>query len=298
MRLTAGGPHFCRFRQSTCKRTGRTTFRAGFPELAEITDRFNALALRLESARSENQQLSRRLLTVQDDERRRIASELHDELCPCLFGIKADAASLDILARGLPAKVAKTIRERATTIEEITDKIQHMNRRLLDRLRPMALDHLPLAEVVGGLISEFQRHCAMPRISLTAENLANRYDDAVNITIYRCVQEGITNVLRHARARKLDVELKERPVQSQAKGSRNLRAVLHLSLTDDGNGTSSDDTRGLGLTSMEERVRALGGEICIGANSEGSGTCLEISIPLENNGLRPVEKPPLEASQL
>ncbi|WP_157999690.1 histidine kinase [Allomesorhizobium alhagi] len=267
------------------------------PELAEITDRFNALALRLGSARSENQQLSRRLLTIQDDERRRIASELHDELGPCLFGIKADAASLDLLARRLPAKVAKTVRERTATIEEITDKIQLVNRRLLDRLRPMALDHLPLSEVIGGLVSEFQRHGPMPRITLSAENLAVKYDYAISITIYRCVQEGITNVLRHAQARNLEVELKECPIASQDKGSREIRSVLYLSLTDDGTGPPSDDSRGLGLTSMEERVRALGGEICLGANPDGHGTCLKIWMPLESVGPRPFEKRPLEARQ-
>ncbi|MDQ2634967.1 MAG: histidine kinase [Pseudomonadota bacterium] len=250
--------------------------------LAEITDRFNALALRLDSARSENRYLSRSLLTAQDDERRRIASELHDELGPCLFGIKADTASLERLTRRLPDEIGRTIRERAATIEEITDKIQLMNRRLLDRLRPMALDHLPLSEVLGGLISEFQRHGQAPQIMLSMDDLATRYEDAVNITIYRCVQEGVTNALRHAGADTIEVRLRQVAVESRADGNVDGPAVLHLTIADDGAGAASANARGLGLTSMDERVRALGGEIAIGPNPNGRGTCLEVRIPLES----------------
>lgn len=263
--------------------------------LAEITDRFNALALRLDLARSENQQLSRHLMTVQDDERRRIASELHDELGPCLFGIKADTTSLEILARSLPPEIGQIIVERASTIEEITDKIQLMNRRLLDRLRPMALDHLPLSEVLGGLISEFQRHGPMPRITLAVDNLAERYDDATNITVYRCVQEGITNALRHAQASRLDVDLRECSADPRSEGGIKHRSVLYLSITDDGTGTAFGDPRGLGLTGMEERVRALGGSISLAPNPQSCGTQLKISIPLDSERKRRFKKQQMEA---
>lgn len=245
--------------------------------LEEITDRFNALALRLDSARSENRELSRRLLTAQDDERRRIASELHDELGPCLFGIKADTTSLEMLGRQMPGKHGKILRERTATINEITDKIQLMNRRLLDGLRPMALDHLPLSEVLGGLISEFQRHAASPKITLFIDRLVARYDDAVNITVYRCVQEGVTNALRHAQANRLELDLRELPVASRADDGG---AMICLTITDDGAGTASGNPRGLGLIGMEERVRALGGQVSIGPNPQGRGTCLEIRIPV------------------
>jgi two-component system sensor histidine kinase UhpB len=251
--------------------------------LAQITDRFNALALRLDSARTENRDLGRRLVSAQDDERRRIASELHDELGPCLFGIKADTTSLEMLARRLPGDVGKTMRDRVASIEEITDKLQLMNRRLLDGLRPMALDHLPLSEVLDGLISEFQRHGSVPKITLSIDNLAARYDDSVNITIYRCVQEGVTNALRHAHADRVEVDLRELPVESCTSGSGDSRAVLRLTIMDDGAGTSYGDARGFGLISMEERVRALGGKISIDPHSGSRGTCLEVRIPLENN---------------
>lgn len=270
--------------------------RPAIQPLAEITDRFNALAVRLDLARSENRQLNRRLLTVQDDERRQLASELHDELGPCLFGIKADAASLGMLAPRLPAEAGRIVRERVATIETITDEIQLMNRRLLDRLRPMALDHLPLPEVLGGLISEFQRHGPVPKITLAADNLAARYNDAVNITVYRCVQEGVTNALRHARANNLEIDLREVPADPRT-GNDGSRALLLLTISDDGMGTSPGDGRGLGLTSMEERVHALGGSIRIGPNSEGEGTCLTVRIPVDGSGPTDSQRQSLKAAR-
>jgi two-component system sensor histidine kinase UhpB len=147
----------------------------------------------------------------------------------------------------------------------------------------MALDHLPLSEVLDGLISEFQRHGSVPKITLAADNLAARYNDAVNITIYRCVQEGVTNALRHARASSLEIVLREVPVDGRMLGSGNSQALLHLTISDDGTGTSPSDGRGLGLTGMQERVRALGGTVSIGPNSKGEGTCLTVRIPVENS---------------
>src|SRR5262249_12820368 len=78
-------------------------------ELADVTERFNALADSLAAARTDNARLNRRLVTVQDDERRQIALELHDELGPCLFGVRANVASIDRLARQLPEVIGRLI---------------------------------------------------------------------------------------------------------------------------------------------------------------------------------------------
>ena len=176
--------------------------------------------------------------------------------------------------------MAGQVRERTATIDEITDKIQTMNRGLLNKLRPMALNHLPLAEVIAGLLAEFQRHGPTAKISLVIGRLADRYDDPVNITIHRCIQEGVTNVLRHAEARNIEIVLGEQPVASQESAQPGHRTVLRLSIKDDGRGISPGTSRGLGLTGMEERVRALVGNFSI-TNQPGAGTCLEISIPLD-----------------
>ena len=113
-------------------------------ELAVITDHFNALARALETARTENQRLNRQLVTAQDDERRRTALELHDEVGPCLFGLKANASSIASVAAELPEKAKVGIVERLRDTVAIVDHLQAINRSMLERLRPMALGHVPL----------------------------------------------------------------------------------------------------------------------------------------------------------
>lgn len=113
--------------------------RSSVQELALIVDRFNALANHLGAAKADNEHLNHRLVTMQDAERRQIAAELHDELGPCLFGLKANTSSLAALASGLPTGIAEEIQQRTAILDGITDTIQAMNRRLLDKLRPIAL---------------------------------------------------------------------------------------------------------------------------------------------------------------
>src|SRR5262249_29692811 len=125
-------------------------------EFAAITDRFNALAGALDAARAENLALSRRLVTAQDDERRRTALELHDEVGPSLFGLKANTASIAKIAGTLPQTAAAAITGRTGELTGIIEHLQSLNRRILNRLRPMALGHVPLP----ALLSELVRECA------------------------------------------------------------------------------------------------------------------------------------------
>lgn len=249
-------------------------------ELASIADRFNALADRLGAVKADNERLTRRLITGQDDDRRQIAAELHDELGPCLFGVKANVASLDQLAADLPAAVAGSMRERTAAIAEIADKIQTLNRRLLTKLRPMALGHVSLANVIASLVADFEQHDAAPRFSVTIGHLAHGYGDSVDLTVYRCLQEAITNAVRHAEARTIAIGLDERPTGIQQGWGSEALSVLLLSVRDDGQGIAPGTPYGLGLTSMEERVHALGGSFTI-ASWPSEGTYIEIAIPLE-----------------
>jgi two-component system, NarL family, sensor histidine kinase UhpB len=267
-------------------------------EFAAIVDRFNALAGALDAVRTENLALNRRLITVQDDERRRTALELHDEVGPSLFGLKANVASIAKAAAGLPDAAAATVAERVQDLTAIVDHLQGINRGMLNRLRPMALGNLPLADIIAELVRDRARE--HPHILFTHDiaTLDRSYDDTVDLTVYRCVQESLTNAIRHANAKNIEVRVAlsgtghERQRQNRddalAGGTPALPgSCLVLTVRDDGYGIPAGQPPGFGLRGMQERVQALGGEFTIEArrgqtgNSPGNGgACVRIIIPL------------------
>jgi two-component system, NarL family, sensor histidine kinase UhpB len=240
-------------------------------EFAAITDRFNALAGALEAARADNVALSRRLITAEDDERRRTAMELHDEVGPCLFGLKAAAASL----AKITADAAPAVTERTQEMLAIIAHLQIINRNLLNRLRPMALGHVPLAELLERIVHERARAHADVAIAIDAGAIAASYGDAIDLTVYRCVQESLTNALRHADARTIRVRL--HPALETRAGAVTTR--LDLTVRDDGRGFAGGTAWGFGLRGMEERVVALGGAFSIAAGADG-GTLVRATIPV------------------
>jgi two-component system sensor histidine kinase UhpB len=251
-------------------------------EFAAIVDRFNALAGALDAVRTENLALNRRLITAQDDERRRTALELHDEVGPSLFGLKANVASIAKAAAGLPDAAAATVAQRVQDLTAIVDHLQGINRGMLNRLRPMALGNLPLADIIVGLVRDRARE--HPHIVFTHDvgMLERSYDDTVDLTVYRCVQESLTNAIRHANAKSVEVK-----VAVSGDGEAFLQAAkgesLVLTVRDDGFGIPAGRAPGFGLRGMQERVQALGGEFAVeagGGQTGAGGACVRIVIPL------------------
>src|SRR5215831_6198962 len=240
-------------------------------EFAAIADRFNALAEALDDVRAENLALNRRVITAQDDERRRTALELHDEVGPSLFGLKANVASIAKAALGLPGAAAVTVAERVRDLTATIDHLQGINRGMLNRLRPMALGHVPLGEIVAEHVRDRTRE--HPHIAFTHDvgTLERSYDDTVDLTLYRCVQESLTNAIRHANAKSIEVKVAVNGASSPAS--------LELTVRDDGFGIAVGQSQGFGLRGMQERVQALGGEFAI-EGGNGGGTCVRIVIPL------------------
>jgi two-component system sensor histidine kinase UhpB len=235
----------------------------GAAEFAAITARFNALAEALHGLQTENRTLNRRLITVQDDERRNIALELHDEVGPSLFGLKAMASSA-MASVGKPSDTAKNrLGEMLTLIEHM----QATNRNLLNRLRPMALGHVPLENMLSELIRERGRQHPQLTFSFSETGLQSGYGDSIDLTVYRCVQESLTNAMKHAGAQNIDVK-----VAATAD-------ALALTIRDDGRGIDPAQPLGFGRLGMQERVEALGGECTIESES-GRGTAVRIRIPL------------------
>jgi two-component system, NarL family, sensor histidine kinase UhpB len=241
-------------------------------ELAAITEHFNALAGALEAARAENLALNRQLITAQDDERRRTALELHDEVGPCLFGLKANASSIASAAAALPEADRQAIAARLRDTVAIVDHLQAINRSMLERLRPMALGHVPLNDMLGELVREQERRHAHISFRFSAADIERSYGDSIDLTLYRCLQESLTNAVRHAQARQVTIAL-------GAEAER----MLVLSVRDDGCGIHPGKVAGFGLRGMRERVEGLGGRYTIDSEP-GNGTCVRVTLPLAEAG--------------
>jgi two-component system, NarL family, sensor histidine kinase UhpB len=243
-------------------------------ELAAIADRFNKLAAALDTLRSENKRLAHRLVTAQDDERRHIALELRDEVEPSLAGLKAQATSIATIAGTLPLTPEGLVRERVDELLAIIEHLRALNRSLLNRLGPMALGHIPLGDLLSELVRDRARQHPEASFSFRPGRLASGYGDAIDLTLYRCVQEGLTNAIRHAKGTAIEVELGEvdEPVAQADAASR-----LELAVKNNGRGLGRGAVPG--LQGMQERVQVLGGT-CVIEDAAGRGTCVRITLPV------------------
>ena len=219
---------------------------AGPPEIRSSCNEANALAATLAQLSQDNRDLLHRLVSLQDDERRDLARELHDELGPLLFGIRAGTVAL---IEAMPP--SGHLGNSAQDVLQSVEALQQTNRRILDRLRPLYIEELGLETSVQTLIRNFRRQA--PHIGLTAtiDPDLNGIDGPLAQTVYRVIQEALTNVLRHARARNAHVAA---AIAGDA---------LAVEVSDDGGGFPGDNVFGRGLTGMHERVRALSGSLSL-----------------------------------
>ena len=249
-------------------------------EIAVITDRFNTLAGALGVARDENSRLYRQLITLQEQERREVANELHDEAGPCLFGITANASSIRRLAGQQRGARAREIAQRVGEILSIADRLKVVNRALLKRLRPGPLGRVKLGELIDELTAGFQRRHPDTQILLKLGDIAKSYGEPIDLTVYRCIQEGIANAIRHGEPQNVAVNLAEtHPAGGNGKGQL---PALQLTISDDGKGIPAATPKGFGLATMTERVRSLGGS-CTIESARPNGTTIRIEIPVSED---------------
>ncbi len=245
-------------------------------ELSIIADHFNKTAEALAVAYRSNRSLNVKLLTAQDEERRRTALELHDEVGPCLFTLEAGATSIARMSKDRP-ELAR-LHDRALDIIDIVSQIQGINRRLLDRLRPMALGQIPLKDCLIKLIIEFDGTENAPEFEQTIGELQESYGTVIDLTIYRCVQEGMFNAIRHAQAQKIVLTIDQKDALK--------RQFVFVQLSDDGIGLRRPFKPGVGLAGMRERVEALSGAFNL--ESSSSGTILTVILAADGGDV-PVE---------
>jgi signal transduction histidine kinase len=210
--------------------------------------------------------LSEYLQSVREEERTRIAREVHDELGQALTSFKLD---LSLLATKLP-KDCQHLLERTKTLTAHIDSTIQTVRRISSELRPGVLDHLGLAAALEWQANEFNSRTGVQcEVHTNLRELP--LDQNLSTTLFRIFQETLTNVVRHAGATLVTVDLK-------ADEGR-----ITLEVKDNGRGISRaqmSDTNSMGLLGMRERAVLLGGVFKIGRLRQGNGTCVRVSIPL------------------
>lgn len=262
---------------------------AGPPEIARISSSLNELAAELERTREANRWLSQKVIRVEDDERRELARELHDELGPYLFAVRAGATSLKReIAR--PDGDQERITGLCRAMLEQIDAIQRTNRRVLHKLRPVGLNELGLAASLQGIVAMWRKDHPAIEVTLALASDLDHLDDTVALTVHRVVQEGLTNAFRHAKASRVDITVTsieqgtdEAGPHARRDGTGSeaaQRTGIRVSVRDDGVGLAGPVQDGFGITGMRERVWALGGTVTIANAPDGGGALLEAVIPI------------------
>ncbi|WP_316163571.1 ATP-binding protein [Bradyrhizobium sp. SZCCHNRI20481] len=246
----------------------------GAPELAALCAKLNHLAGALGEAVEEKRRLAERTVSLQDHERKEIARELHDEFGPHLFALRAHASALMRLPEAATLDVAAMRRHGQAILDQV-NAVQQFNRRILERLRPVGLAELGLREALGALVRLWQESRPEVVIETRFTDTVVRSNETAELTIYRVVQEALTNVFRHAEATAVDVTIE--PLQQTTAGHR--RSYTRVRVRDDGRGFSSEHKLGFGLTGMRERLLALGGTLTVA--STGTGVTIEAMVPAD-----------------
>jgi two-component system sensor histidine kinase UhpB len=225
-------------------------------EGAALEDAFNRMLDRLERARRE---AARTALRAQEAERLRIARELHDEIGQTLTAVMLEA---ERAAEGDPALAPRELGRITDALRDSLDEV----RRIARELRPEALDDLGLVSALMALCSRVDAQ-AGPRVRRTLNGKLPPLSPETELVIYRVAQESLTNALRHADAKTVNIGLE---------GSEE-RVIL--SVTDDGTGMPDEPPRGTaGIAGMRERALLVGGRLSIESRpGEGTEVRLEVS---------------------
>jgi two-component system, NarL family, sensor histidine kinase UhpB len=245
----------------------------GAPELAAICTKMNHLAETLGEAVEEKRRLAESAVSLQDREREEIARELHDEFGPYLFALRVHAGAVMRLAKaGVPD--ADGVRKHGSAILEQVNDLQQFTRRILEKLRPVGLAELGLREALGALLRLWNESYPEVEIETTISPSLGKTGETADLTIYRIVQEALTNVFRHARATAVNVSIEPAQRLPGVQGNRDYALVR---VRDNGRGLKPGEKFGFGLTGMRERILALGGTLTV-VSGEG-GVTIEAMVP-------------------
>ena len=233
--------------------------------VAEVAERMQT-EQSLESSRQELQKLASRLLQVQEEERRRISRELHDDINQRLALLVMEIEAVERQLMASPVHVGRAVRAIQDRVVELSEDVRH----LAYQFHPSILDDLGIPIALQRLVDDFSARSNV-RGSLCHKNIPDVVPQEIATCLYRIVQESLNNVARHAQASRVDVELA---------GSR---FELMATITDDGVGFDAESSlygaHGLGLLSMKERIALVHGELQI-MSVVGNGTKVQVVVSL------------------
>jgi two-component system, NarL family, sensor histidine kinase UhpB len=246
------------------------------PELARLRDSFNRMAGQLAEMAEDNRRLNGELLTLQEQERSRIARDLHDEFGPFLFAINIDTTNI---SRALESRRFGGIADHVRSIADAVGHMQSHVRDMLARLRPVGLDEFGLNGAIAHLVEFWQRRNPAIAYRVTIAPKIEGFGEAIDTILYRVVQECLSNATRHGQPATVAVTL--------AIDRSGAPARIVLAVADDGRGIDAAETAGFGLRGMDERVRLAGGTLAV-ASHPGQGLTVTATLPLPARTLRPV----------
>jgi signal transduction histidine kinase len=252
-------------------------------ELGKLARAYNAMTKQVEKARADlehrviesgkmNEQLrelSAHLQNIREEERIHIAREMHDELGQLLTGFKMDVSWLH---RKMSSTDDPAVKEKLEEMMEITNEAARFVRKLASELRPSILDDLGLVPALDWHSQEFSRRSNIA-VNFQASSQDLKLPEGVATVLFRMYLESLTNVARHAHAKKVTARLEVND------------DLVNLSIADDGKGFDSENMSGhktLGLLGMHERAMMIGGTLEINSRP-GNGTTVNISVPLHQS---------------
>ena len=234
------------------------------PELSRIGEKFNRMVEKLQLSILQNHKLTQQLITLQEEERKNLARELHDEFGQCLTAINTDASVISKVAD----KKYPEIKESALAISQLSRHLIEMVSGLLQKLRPGILDELGLSPALLDLVDTWKSRNKTIVCDINVSVIQDELSEAMSVAIYRLVQEALTNVSRHAEATKVEIEVYHLTQQ----GKEGIKVMVK----DNGKGFVVHQANGFGLPGMRERVEGLGGHFAIKSDS---GTEIKVWIP-------------------
>ena len=242
------------------------------PELGRISEKINHMAATLLQSKKENRYLAQQSLKIQEQERRHLAQELHDELGQSLSAIKAVAVAIG----KNPEIKDQSIRDATKAIISFSEHTYDVARNMMQRLRPSVLDEFGLLKALQEMIDKWNDSHEDVFCHFDCNTEIDNLGEETSINLFRIVQESLTNVAKHADATDVVITI------TRETGLDNKQYLL-LTIHDNGHGFSvTQSSIGMGLLGMRERVEAMNGKFNMDSNKD-EGTQLTITIQVNDN---------------